>query len=206
MRKTPYLIKNRFEIYYYRLVTPSLIRQLVPEFKKEVRISLQTKSLREANERCAYWHSGFAQMFRELQETGSLGVDDKYERNLYPSYVERSDRIKPEPETPEELAYALVEEDIKNRSYARHLFYLLERKGQLVQMVEDYKRLINPDFEFSKLKLDTPRNIEKVISIVELLQDPLLENKHSYLLRLPIKTERMQQYNPRPGVAKSAVW
>lgn len=203
MRKLHYLVKNRFEIYYYRLITPLAVRKLVPQFKHELRISLETRNIREAIEKSAGWHLGFSKVFRDLMETGQLKESNYDEKKFLRSLIER-EKITPEPATPEQLAWALVEEDIKNRSYARHLFYLLERKGQLAKMVEDYKALINPDFEFSKLKLDSPKDIETVISIVELLQDPLLIDKRIYLRKLPIRKERIRPYRPIPGVAKNA--
>jgi integrase len=203
MRKNHYLVKNRFGIYYYRVITPQAVRQLVPQFKHEVRISLDTRSVREASEKSTEWHLGFTKIFRELTETGQLKNNDD-EKRMIRSLIEREPPSPAEPATPEQLMMALVEEDIKNRSYARHLFYLLERKGQLAKMVEDYKNLINPDFEFAKLKLDTPKDIEKVISIVELLQDPLLQDKRNYLMSLPLRKARQRNHISAHGGHKDA--
>lgn len=205
MRKLHYLVKNRFEIYYYRLITPLAVRKLVPQFKHELRISLKTRNIREACEKSAEWHLGFTKIFRDLTETGQLNKNTIEDRKFLRSLFER-DKTTPEPATPEQMACALVEEDIKNRSYARHLFYLLERKGQLAKMVNDYKTLISPNFEFSTLKLDTPKDIEKIISIVDLLQDPLLQDKRSYLAQLPLRKVRQTRDSSTTGALKAATF
>lgn len=142
----PYLVKNRNGNFYYRFVLPLGLLQRYPFFKRELRISLKTKSPK-CKDALLQWHLGFIRLFEFLMQN---------------SKFQAAREGKP---TPDEGGYIFDEE--LPMELAEHLYRLIERKALVKSLIEGCESLTCSEFSFSSFRFRGSVDIENLLDIAE---------------------------------------
>jgi len=172
-----YLVKNRFGIYSYRLITPIAIRKLFPAFKAEVRLTTRSRSVRQATRIAAYFHYHYQTFFEQIKQQGKIMDDwlddDTSARQISPAL--------------------LVDEHIQEITFSRVLMSLLQRGKEIENLCTVYSEYHGAPVGLSDFKLTTPDEIERFISIANIFASEDVFDQELYLAKLKLKPKKDRQ-------------
>src|SRR5690554_2050809 len=171
-----YLVKNRFGIYAYRLITPRAVRQCFPSFKAEVRMTTRSRSVRQASRIAAYFHHSYQTLFEHIKQQGQL-MDDWLD-------VDDTSVIS----LPLE-----AKEHIEQLTYARMLLSLLQRKNEIENLCLIYSNFLGEPVDISDFKLNTAQEVERFTSIAQLFATEDVAAPEAYFEQLSLKPKAQRK-------------
>lgn len=172
-----HIIKNRFGIYYYRVTTPLDVQKLIPCLKKDVRISLRTRSIRLARSLAANYHAEISNFFSDIRQ-----MSDKKDKNS--NFISK-------------VKISRSEEDSSFDALAT----LSKGNADLKQFFLEFQSQQHRKVTLKSFKLDTVEVINRFFEIVELV----VKDNHpidQYLAELNLKPERKKS-GENDGIDKS---
>lgn len=183
MQNHTYLVKNRCHVYYYRHITPPDIIKLLPQAKKEVRFSLQTKELKTALSKARYHRVQF-DLFFEL--TRKLSMNLPIEQN--------------------ELAITCQKESENLQKFSQQINLLFEKRNKIKNIFKKFPTLNT--YRLKDISLRNHHEINNFIRLVDLLDDPLTIDHEKYIDSIHLVKYNyyaIYDYNSRPkgGAVKS---
>lgn len=182
MQTPSYIVQNRFNTFYFRIKTPKSIIHLLPHIKKEVKISLLTKSRSVALQKAREHKIGFDRCFKEISNM-SYGKNVVEVSSDKPSFDEL-----PFHEQEHLIGEEIVKQRIEDQHFVHYLYFLFERKKQIKKLFNNIKELNN--YSLSDIDFSSAQKINKFISIVDLLSDPTLDKPHVYIDQIPFKESK----------------
>lgn len=172
-----YLVKNRFGIYSYRLITPIAIRKLFPAFKAEVRLTTRSRSVRQATRIAAYFHYHYQTFFEQIKQQGKI----------------MDDWLDEEPSVRQITPALEVDEHIQELTNARILMSLIQRNKEIDLLCELYSDFCGEAVSLSDFKLNTPDDIECLVSIAQIFSREDVIEPELYFKKLKLKPRSQRQ-------------
>ncbi len=174
MQHNNFIFLNRFHTFYFRQRTPLDILKLIPNVKKEIKISLQTKCKREALSKARLHKVMFDLLFTQMREhMKDIGRMKVQFQDL--DLLEKTDLM---------LKQRAVEA-INDQQFTQQLFFLLERKSRIKNAFEHIEAL--QPYSLCDIDLSSVDKINHFIAIIDLLSSPHLSDPTPYIEQLKFK-------------------
>ncbi len=178
-----HIIKNRFGIYYYRITTPLDIQKLILSIKKDVRISLHTRSIRLARDAAAVYHTEISNFFSSVRQMSEDNDKKKYSKS--------SDAI------------CRTSED----EYLDNLVRMSKSSGFLKKFFHAFQQEFDRKVTIRSFELDTIDKINRFFEVVEQVgtYDVKVSNFLSEITVKPQKTRNSEDTITEKSVAFRSV-